>query len=915
VIGRREPLDRLAAVLEGARRGTAGALVLVGEAGIGKTSLLDHVHAAAEGFLRLRVRGIESEAALDHAALLQLLTPLRHHLEDLPEPQRRAVAAAVGWGPRRAGDDRFLVAAGTMSLLAAAAGTGPVLVVVDDLHWLDPGTAMAVLFAARRLAHDGVALILATRGPSPPGTAIDGLELLRLEGLSPTEAAALLPTGIAEAVVEHLVASTGGNPLALLETSRGLDVAQRRGAAPLPDLLPAGDRLEAVFRPVVTGLSPAGRRAVTLAAASRDGAIGPIAAALRAEDLDPDEALEEAEVADVLHRDPGTVRFRHPLLRSAVWSETPPVERRAAYRALAEALPASQRRTRTWYLAEATTAPDADLARELDAMADEDREHFGHAAASAALERAARLSVDPTDAAERLAAAIEDAAAAGEVERARGLAAQVLGSGAPDAARGRVLASLGILEQVSGSVRRAVPLLAEAAELTRGRLLARVRYELAVAHFMLGEYDQVVAVGAQAAMDASDDDAQSRFLADWVQGLAAMVGGDPVTGRALLQGTLDRYIADPHLRDEPWNLVPMCLTGSFLDVTADVAGMVEDRLDHARRLGALAALVPALGMWAYGRAWLLGDHTGAFALAGEAVELGTELGFVVDVAPPLELLAWQHAARGAHDEARTDLDRAADLVARAGTSDVAAHLVLARAFCALCRDDVDEVVVLLEPWLDIGQGRGANGDVLGVAPLLVEAYAALGRTEDADRLAARFAAIPGQNLRTTALAHRCRGLATPDDDEATAAYLDAIAAHEEGNDDRFELARTELLLGARLRRAGRRRSSREHLRRARDRFDAMDLTLWTRRAAAELAATGETARSRKPVAEEPLTSQEARVAVLVGQGLTNREVAAALFVSPKTVEYHLSNVYRKRGLRSRSELARTMATAAIPEHD
>jgi DNA-binding CsgD family transcriptional regulator len=910
VVGRREPLDRLAGLLEGARRGTAGALVLVGEAGIGKTSLLDHVHAAGEGFLRLRVRGIESEAALDHAALVQLVTPLRHHLDELPEPQRRAVAAAVGWGPRQAGDDRFLIAAGTMSLLAAAAGTGPVLVVVDDLHWLDPGTAMAVLFAARRLAHDGVALVFATRGSSPPGTAIDGLEVLRLEGLSPAEATELLPSGMAGTVVERLVASTHGNPLALLETSRALDVAQRRGAAPLPDPLPAGERLDAVFRPIVAGLSVTARRAAVLAAASRDGAVGPIADALRAEQIDPDAALEGAEAEEVLRRDPGAVRFRHPLLRSAVWSATPLAERRAAQRALAASLPTSQWRIRTWYLAEAATEPDAALADELEAVAQEDRAHFGHAAASAALERAALLSVDADAGAVRLASAIEDAAAAGEVERARDLAVQVLGSAAHDAVRGRVLATLGILEQVSGSVRRAVPLLTEAAERTDGQLRARVRYELATAHFMLGEYERVVAV-ADAAPESADQDPQVRFLTDWVRGLGAMVGGDPVAGRALLQDTLDRYTADPVLFNEPWNLVPICLTGSFLDLTADIAGLVDDRLDHARRLGALAALVPALGMWAYGRAWLLGDHTGAFALAGEAVELGTELGFVVDVAPALELLAWQHAARGVHDEALAALDRAAELVARAGTSDVAAHLVLARAFCALCRDDVEEVVALLEPWLDIGEGRGANGDVLGVAPLLVEAYAALGRTDDAAALAGRFAAIPGQSLRTTALAHRCRGLAAADDDEATAAYLDAIAAHRGVRDDRFELARTELLLGARLRRAGQRRSAREHLRRAKDRFEAMDLTLWARRAASELNATGETARPRTPAAQKPLTSQEARVATLVGQGLTNREVAAALFVSPKTVEYHLSNVYRKRGLRSRTELAHTMATTGL----
>lgn len=914
MIGRREAVDRLGALLGGARAGVAGAVVVVGEAGMGKTSLLDHVRAAADGFRTLRIRGVESEAGLDHAALLQLLTPLRPHLDDLAEPQRLAVEAAVGWGDRRAGDDRFLVAAGTMALLAAAAADGPLLVVVDDLHWLDPGTASAVLFAARRLAHDPIALVLATRGASPPGTALDGLELLRLDGLDAEEAGELLPPGIAPPVLERLVAATQGNPLALVEVDRQLDVAQRRGGAPLPDPLPAGDRLEAVFAPVVAGLPEAARRAAVLAAASRDGAAGPITAALGVDGFDAGAALGEAERLGVLRRDPGAVRFRHALVRSAVWAATPAAERRGSHEALAAVLDDSQRRLRSWHRSEAATAPDAALAAELDELADEYRSRYGHAAASEALERAAELSTDPAAAARRLVGALEDAAVAGETERVRELALRVLDADveAEPVVRGRALAALGFLERVAGSVRRAVPLLAESLTHVDGALEARVLYELVVSRFLLGDYAGVIADGRRAeAIDATAG-TQAWFLAGWVRGLATIVGGDAEAGRALLAEALDRYSTDPELRDDPSNLVPICLSGSFLDLTADVAGLVEDRLDHARRRGALAVLVPSLGMWGYGRAWLLGDHTGAFAVAGEAVELGTELGFALDVAPALELLAWQHAARGAHEEARRELDRSAALLAVAETAEVASHLVLARAFCALCRDDVAEVIALLEPWLEVDDGRGASGEVLGVAPLLVEAYAASGRADEARDLAERFAAAPGPNLRTQALVARCRGLAATDDAEAIEAYTAAVAAHEAANDDRFEVGRTELLLGARLRRAGQRRAAREHLRRARDRFAAIDLTLWVQRAAGELAATGETAKARLATQEEPLTSQESRVAVLVGQGLSNREVAAALFVSPKTVEYHLSNVYRKRGYRSRSDLVRAMAATPPP---
>jgi DNA-binding CsgD family transcriptional regulator len=271
------------------------------------------------------------------------------------------------------------------------------------------------------------------------------------------------------------------------------------------------------------------------------------------------------------------------------------------------------------------------------------------------------------------------------------------------------------------------------------------------------------------------------------------------------------------------------------------------------------------------------------------------------------MLAWQHASRGAHDEAAAELNRAAELVERAGTTSVAAHLALARAYCALCRDDLDEVVAILEPRVKTDEGRGALGEVLGVAPLLIEAYVALDRRDEASRLAERFAAVPTPDGRTAALIARCQGLTADDDGAAVTAFDSAIVAHTEAFDEPFELARTELLLGSRLRRSGQRAAAREHLRSARERFTAMDLTLWVKRATAELAGTGETLRPRGHTVDEPLTSQETRVALLVGRGMTNREVAAALFLSPKTVEHHLSSIYRKRGLRSRTELARAIA--------
>ena len=337
---------------------------------------------------------------------------------------------------------------------------------------------------------------------------------------------------------------------------------------------------------------------------------------------------------------------------------------------------------------------------------------------------------------------------------------------------------------------------------------------------------------------------------------------------------------------------------------------VEHRLAETRERGALGMLVPGLALMAAGRAWL-GDHTGAFADAGEAAELGEQLGYAADTAVAVEMLAWQSAARGLHDDARRALERARALTDRAGTTSVAAHQAITAAFCALCRGDLAEAAALLEARIAADGGIGSLGEPLGVAPDLVEAYVGLGRAADAAALAGRYADghRPVAPPPTAALVARCLGLTAADEDAADEAFETALAAHAQAP-DAFEAARTRLLYGARLRRAGRRVAAREQLRVALDAFAAMDLTAWAQRAADELGATGATARPRRPLASEPLTSQETRVALLVARGLSNREVAAALFLSPKTIEHHLASVFRKRGFRSRTELASAFATAA-----
>jgi DNA-binding NarL/FixJ family response regulator len=347
---------------------------------------------------------------------------------------------------------------------------------------------------------------------------------------------------------------------------------------------------------------------------------------------------------------------------------------------------------------------------------------------------------------------------------------------------------------------------------------------------------------------------------------------------------IPRYLMDP------WSALPYA----------------ERRISRAREAGALGVLAMALSVYAMGLAWM-GDHVRAHAWAGEAVELLEALDLRVDVGTASEVAALEDAHRGRHDEAQRHLERAREVAAANGFDAMPPHLARVVATCALCAGDLETVVEVLEDQIARFNGVGAFLEPLGVAPDLVEAYLVLGRDADARELSARFrAAQPDPVLpQVAAMVARCEGLVAADTTRAEASFARAIALHEPST-DRLESARTRLLLGMRLRRAGRRVDARAHLDAARREFAAMDLTLWAERARAELAATGERAHTRERTGES-LTSQETRVALLVARGLTNREVAAALFLSPKTVEHHLGAVLRKRGLRSRTELARSLS--------
>jgi DNA-binding NarL/FixJ family response regulator len=904
VVGRDAELTGLARLLSRAGLGSAAVAVILGETGCGKTHLLNALveRARADGWKCLNVQGVESEAVLSGAGLLSVLSPLRGGLGSVPEAQAEALSAALGWGPASGPGDRFLVGAATLSLLAAESAHAPLLIAVDDVQWVDVESADALAFAARRLGHDRVAVVMTHRVGTPLPVALDGFESISVEGLAPAAARALLGPGFSADVVARLVSETGGNPLALRECQRGLSRAQRAGAAPLPPALPVPERLRDVYAGELGDLSPGAWRAAVLCAASSDQEAAPVVAALAAEDLDPESCL--AEAGEVLVAQGGVLTFRHPMLRSAAWDRASVSERLSAHGSLAAVIP--DRAARAWHHAEATPGHDAALADELAAVADVDRSRRGFASASRAMERAARLTPDPALRGDWLAAATEDAYVAGDADRARRLAAEVLDSDLGADPRARVLLALGLLEWSHGPFARARELFEQAAALATGRLLVRTLCELFHTCHLLDDTDGMTAAADRAALVADRTDPEQAMLAAYLPGAARVVEGRPDLGAPLLHRAIELLESEFVLRDDPRHLMVSLLCARWLMDPSSALGYAERRINRAREAGALGILATGLSLFSSGLAWL-GDHVRAYAFAGEAIELLETLDITADVGVAYEATAVECACRGMHDEARRLLDRARVNVAINGFDPMPPHLAHVVALCALCRGDLTEVVEVLEDQLVRFNGVGDYLEPLGVAPLLVEAYLGLGRDDDARELTARFrAAQPDRpHPQVAAMVARCEGLVATELDDATMAFERSLASHE-AQPDKLEVARTRLLHGMRLRRGGRRVDARAQLEAARREFVAMDLTFWAERAAQELAGTGERVHSREAT-REPLTSQETRVALLVAQGLRNREVAAALFLSPKTVEHHLGAVLRKRGLRSRTELARALA--------
>jgi DNA-binding CsgD family transcriptional regulator len=902
LLGRREErlaLDRLFAQ---ARDGHSGVLALVGEPGIGKTALLEHAAESAKGMRILRCRAIESEAVIPFAGLAELIRPALSALDRIPAPQASALAGALALGPAGA-RDRFAIGAATLSLLSASADEGPLALLVDDAHWLDRSSAETLLFAARRLLADPIALVLTVRDGQ--ASLLDGADLrtLRVAGLDRPDAAELLVREeIPDDALDRLYRATGGNPLALLELA---PEAARLAGQPSTVPVPISTSIATSFLRRFGEMPEATRRVLVLLATSDACTLAVIARATSSIGLDVDD-LAPAEEAGLVTLAPEEVEFTHPLARAAMYADASAQERREAHSALAAALPDRDVDRRAWHLAAASIGPDDQASTALEQAGDRARSRSAYAVAATAFERAAGLaSID--DERDRLLFAAADAAwLAGDAQRTLALLDDAQRHIAAPAIAAHIDYLRGQVAMRCGPVMDGYPLIVGAAS-----RVAEADPELAVVMLAQAAYGCVYTGDTPAMIAAAEqavalagrlDSRRATFFAAMARGMALVADGRGEEGAASARQAVAILEESDELRDDPGLLVWAALGPLYLREVKAGRGLIERASERARAQAALGALPYLLHLLARDQA-TTDQWAAAETSYDEAIRLGRETGQRVEVAAALAGLSWLEARQGREVTCREHAVEATTMCEELGVGLYGVWAIQALGDLELGLGRPAVAIEHYHAQADMLRKRGIADVDLSPGPELVEALLRVGRDADAATAAADFigqATAKGQPW-ALARAARCRGLLAGGD-ELESCFDEALQLHEQ-TPDAFETARTRLAYGSRLRRARKRVRAREELRTAASIFEQLGAHPWVDQAHAELAATGETARQRDVSTLDDLTPQELRIARLLADGKTTRETAAAIFVSPKTVEYHLRHVYDKLGIRSREELA------------
>jgi DNA-binding CsgD family transcriptional regulator len=894
----------------GVRAGQRRVLVLRGEAGVGKTALLEQLPAMAAGFHLARAAGVESEMELPFAGLHALCAPMLSRLQRLPGPQRDALSTAFGLdaGPP---PDRFMVGLAVLSLLADVAEDQPLLCIVDDAQWLDGVSGQTLAFVARRLLAERVGLVFAVRSDGHDH-GLGGLPELAVEGIGALDARVLLdatvPGPLDERVRDRILAEASGNPLALLELPRGLTPTAVAGGFGLPGSMPLTSLIERGFVRQLEPLPGETRQLLLLAAAEPVGDVTLLRRAAELLGLEGDEAAP-AEAAGLIEIG-ARVRFRHPLVRSAAYRSASMPDRRDVHRALADATdPQLDPDRRAWHRAHAAARLDETAAGELERSAGRARSRGGIAAAAAFLARAAELTPDPVDRGRRALAAAQAKFESGAPEAAEALLA-VAETGPLDELQSALLAHL--RAQIAFVFTRgsdAPPLLLDAARRLEALdpALARETYLGALGAAMYAgrvDADSGVLKMAEAARAAPSAPQPPRSLDLVLDGLARRCTEGPGAGAPPLRLALRAFRSEPldgHEQTMHWLLLsPVVQSMTVFELYDDDAfhALATRAVQLARDTGALAMLPVALvyrsGVHLFG-----GEFAAASALIQEADAIATATGNPGLMYARILLDAW----RGAEAEAMELISAGLENSTAQGEGRVVAMAGYASAV-------LNNGLGRYEAATD-GAKRGSDDGDWGYAgaalPELVEAATRSGRPEVA------AAALPRLEERTRAagtdwalgVLARARALMS-EGDIADALYREAIERLERTR-MRVELARARLLYGEWLRRENRRVDAREQLRTAHDTFSHSGAEAFAERARRELLATGESVPRRTAATRDVLTPQEAQIARLAAEGETNPEIGAQLFISPRTVEYHLRKVFRKLDVSARKDLRRLLA--------
>ena len=882
------------------RRGESRSLLLRGEAGIGKTALVEYLIESASDLRVLRALGVESEMELAYASVQQLCAPLLGRLARLPASQREALEIAFGLsdGPV---PNRFLVGLGVLSLLSEVAEERPLLCVVDDTQWLDQASALTLAFVIRRLLAERIGIVFAAR---EPGEALAPVSELEVRGLLNDDARALLSSAVGfsldERVRDQIVAETRGNPLALVELPRGLTATQLAGGFGLPGAEGLSGRIEGSFMRQLEALSDAARRLLLVAAAEPVG--DPLLVLRAAERFGIGVSSVEAET-DGLLTVGERVTFRHPLVRSAIYRSASAPERRAVHLALAEATDHdADPDRRAWHLAEAASGPSEEVAEELERSAGRAQARGGVAATAAFLERAVALTQDPARRADRALAAAQASFQAGAFDVALGLLATAAAGPLDEFQRARVDLLRAQIGFASGAGSDVPQLLLKAArqvgafDLELARETYLTAWAAAVNAGDLAEGNVLLEIcRAIRALPSSDAPGPLALLLD---GLALLT----TDGRAAATSTLQRaakvLISIPVADVLRWGWAAVAASGAVWDFEGMLAISVR-QVELVRDAGALSELPVYLSALGIATTWM-GDFPGSAALIAEAESAAAATGSYFPPHIALRLRALQ----GRENEASALITSAQGRAAAEGQgigvtqSHWAASVLyngLARyheAAAAARQATSNTFEPHISDWAlaELVEAAARGGDIRTAADAL-------------ERLAASTQ-LCGTDF-ALGIEARCRAMLNAGD-TAEGLYQEAIERLGRTR-LRPELARAHGLYGEWLRREGRRVDARAQLRAALDQFASIGMEAFAERARKELLATGERARKRTVETRDDLTAQERQIARLAGDGMSNPAIGARLFLSPRTVEWHLRKVFGKLGIRSRHELANALA--------